>query len=202
MTDHRTFLARMAALVVLGLLAAACATQVEPTKGTYKVGSSYQINGVWYYPQDDPNYDQTGIASWYGDPFHGRKTANGETFDKNLITAAHPTLPMPTIARVTNLENGRSIIVRINDRGPFAKGRIIDLSQKSAQLLGFEQAGVAKVRVQYVGRADEDGMPVGVAQTPPELRTGPSAAPRSDVAAGTLAPVAGVSASTAGASSQ
>lgn len=120
---------------------------------TYKVGQPYQIGGIWYYPRADYDYDQTGIASWYGPGFHQERTANGETFDQNELTAAHQTLPMPSLVRVTNLDNGRSIVVRINDRGPFAAGRIIDLSRRSAQLLGMEQAGTAKVRVQIL--ADE-----------------------------------------------
>lgn len=128
--------------------------------GIYKVGNPYQINGVWYYPKEEPNYDETGIGSWYGEQFHGRATANGEVFDLNEVTAAHPTLPMPSLARVTNLENGRSIVVRVNDRGPYANGRVIDLSRRSAQLLGYERQGTAKVRVQYIGPAPlPDGTP-------------------------------------------
>jgi rare lipoprotein A len=123
------------------------------TGGTYKVGEPYQIKGVWYYPNEDYSYDETGIASWYGPNFHGNRTANGERYDQNELTAAHPTLPMPSLARVTNLDNGRSIVVRINDRGPFARERLIDLSRRSAQLLGFEKRGTAKVRVQVL--ADE-----------------------------------------------
>lgn len=123
--------------------------------GTYKVGSPYQVDGVWYYPQEDPNYDETGIASWYGAPFHGQATANGERYDQNSLTAAHKTLPMPSYVRVTNLENGRSIIVRVNDRGPFVNNRIIDMSRRGAQLLGFDQVGTARVRVQAV----QPGMP-------------------------------------------
>jgi rare lipoprotein A len=115
--------------------------------GRYKVGSPYQIKGVWYYPAEDFEYSETGIASWYGPGFHGKDTANGETYDQNDLTAAHRTLPMPSAVRVTNLENGRSIVLRINDRGPFARGRIIDVSRRGAQLLGFEKNGVAKVRV-------------------------------------------------------
>lgn len=115
--------------------------------GQYKVGNPYQINGEWYSPAEDYGYDETGLASWYGNEFHGKSTANGETFDANELTAAHRTLPMPSLVRVTNLENGRSIVVRINDRGPFAAGRIIDISRRGAQLLGFESNGVAKVRV-------------------------------------------------------
>lgn len=121
--------------------------------GYYKVGKPYQINGNWYYPKEDYSYDESGIASWYGDDFHDQRTANGETYNKNELTAAHKTLPLPTLARVTNLENGRSIVVRINDRGPFSGARIIDMSQRAAQLLGFEKQGTAKVRVQVL--ADE-----------------------------------------------
>ena len=121
--------------------------------GIYKIGTPYQIMGSWYYPRENPNYDEVGIASWYGPKFHGRRTANGEIFDMNLLTAAHPTLPMPVRARVTNLENGKSIIVRINDRGPFAKDREIDLSRKAAEVLGFRDKGTTRVRVQYLGRA-------------------------------------------------
>jgi len=119
-------------------------------KGRYKVGTPYQIKNVWYYPKIDYEYDETGIASWYGPNFHQKRTANGEIFDQNAITAAHRTLPMPSVVRVTNLENGRSLIVRINDRGPFAHGRIIDLSRRSAQLLGFARKGTAKTRVQIL----------------------------------------------------
>ena len=121
--------------------------------GIYKIGTPYQIMGSWYYPRENPNYDEVGIASWYGPKFHGRRTANGEIFDMNLLTAAHPTLPMPVRARVTNLENSKSIIVRINDRGPFAKDREIDLSRKAAEVLGFRDKGTTRVRVQYLSRA-------------------------------------------------
>src|SRR5580698_1169108 len=117
-------------------------------QGIYKVGNPYQIDGTWYYPSEDWNYNETGIASWYGEQFHGKYTANGEIFDLNQLTAAHRTLPMPTVVRVTNLDNGRSIEVRVNDRGPYARGRIIDMSRRAAQLLGFEGQGTAKVRVQ------------------------------------------------------
>ena len=119
-------------------------------KGRYKVGTPYQIKNVWYYPKIDYEYNETGIASWYGPNFHQKLTANGEIFDQNALTAAHRTLPMPSIVRVTNLENGRSLIVRINDRGPFAHGRIIDLSRRSAQLLGFARKGTAKTRVRIL----------------------------------------------------
>lgn len=117
------------------------------TNGTYKVGQPYKVGDVWYYPAVDYGYRATGVASWYGREFHGRPTANGETFDMNGITAAHRTLPLPSMVQVTNLENGRAIRVRVNDRGPFAHGRLIDLSRRAAQLLGFYRKGTAKVRV-------------------------------------------------------
>ncbi|MGH1376968.1 MAG: septal ring lytic transglycosylase RlpA family protein [Alphaproteobacteria bacterium] len=120
------------------------------SKGHYKIGSPYTIKGVRYYPAVDYDYDKRGVASWYGPGFHGKKTANGETYDQNELTAAHKTLPLPSIVRVTNLENGRSLIVRVNDRGPYAHGRIIDMSKRSAELLGFKNKGIAKVRVQVL----------------------------------------------------
>lgn len=122
----------------------------EKSIGYYKVGSPYKIKGKKYYPRVDYDYDEKGIASWYGPNFHGKQTANGETYDQYELTAAHRTLPMPSIVRVTNLENGKSLIARVNDRGPFARGRIIDMSKRSAELLGFKQQGVAKVRVQVL----------------------------------------------------
>lgn len=160
-------------------------------QGRYKVGDPYQIGGVWYYPAEDPNYDQTGIASWYGEQFHGRQTANGENYDMNELTAAHQTLPMPSFVRVTNLENGRSIVVRVNDRGPFANSRIIDMSRRSAQLLGFERQGTAKVRVQAVATPDtEPGVMIAAAPTDNE-KPPVSAAPRRAVSAESLAPPPG-----------
>lgn len=124
-----------------------------PASGGYKVGKPYQIAGVWYYPSEDYGYDETGIASWYGPDFHGKFTANGEVFNQEDVTAAHRTLPMPSVVRVTNLENGRSIVVRVNDRGPFAHGRILDVSKHAAELLGLNLQGTARVRVQIL--ADE-----------------------------------------------
>ena len=126
------------------------ATAPGQAGGVYKVGRPYQIAGTWYYPKEDPDYRETGIASWYGPGFNGKRTANGEVYDQNALTAAHRTLPMPSIVQVTNLENGRAIKVRINDRGPFARSRIIDLSQRAAQLLDFERQGTAKVLVEVV----------------------------------------------------
>ncbi len=120
------------------------------TTGAYKVGRPYQVNGTWYYPAVDFNYRETGIASWYGADFHGKRTANGETYDMNALSAAHRTLPLPSMVRVVNLRNGRSIAVRVNDRGPFARGRIIDLSRRAAQLLGFERQGTTPVRIEIM----------------------------------------------------
>lgn len=121
--------------------------------GVYKVGSPYQVGGSWYYPKIDYNYDQAGVASWYGQNFHGKLTANGEKFDMRRVSAAHKTLPLPSVVRVTNLENGRSLVLRVNDRGPFVRGRIIDLSERAAELLGFANRGTAMVRVEL--QADE-----------------------------------------------
>jgi rare lipoprotein A len=121
--------------------------------GVYRVGKPYVVAGRVYVPEEDANYSMVGLASWYGDDFHGRYTANGEIFDMNSISGAHPTLPMPSYVRVTNLKNHRSIVVRVNDRGPYAKDRIIDVSVRTAQLLGFYGHGLTRVKVEYVGRA-------------------------------------------------
>ena len=125
------------------------------TTGHYKIGNPYQISGTWYYPAEEWDYDETGIASWYGSDFHGKDTANGETYDMNDLTAAHRTLPLPSFVRVINLENGRSIVLRVNDRGPFAKGRIIDVSRRGAQLQGFKDQGTARVRVQILAERSQ-----------------------------------------------
>lgn len=129
------------------------AKQAQDTRsqGKYKVGNPYLIDGQEYYPQEMFEYSETGIASWYGPGFHGKQTANGEIYDQNELTAAHRTLQMPSLVRVTNLENGRSLVVRVNDRGPYARGRIIDLSSKAADLLGTKAKGTAKVRVDILG---------------------------------------------------
>jgi rare lipoprotein A len=125
--------------------------------GYYRLGRPYTIAGQTYTPEDNPQYSAEGIASWYGAGFHGRQTANSEIYDMNSISAAHPTLPIPSYARVTNLRNGHSLIVRVNDRGPYHRGRVIDVSARAAQLLGFQHAGTARVRVEYVGRAALEG---------------------------------------------
>lgn len=177
------------AVIGLGLLAAACVNpspppapprpvvQAPPKAGIYKVGNPYQIDGVWYYPREEPDYDETGIASWYGPTFYGKYTANGELYDGGALTAAHRTLPMPVNVRVTNLENGKSIVVRINDRGPYARGRIIDLSRRAAELLDVVATGTARVRVTYLSRANlEDGAPPP-SDTPPEIASALPAVP-------------------------
>ncbi|OIQ76369.1 RlpA-like protein precursor [mine drainage metagenome] len=125
--------------------------------GTYRVGKPYVVAGRVYVPEEDVNYREEGLASWYGDDFHGRLTANGEVFDMASLSAAHPTLPMPCYARVTNLSNGKSLIVRVNDRGPYHGNRLMDVSSRAAELLEFKNHGVARVRVEYVGRAPLEG---------------------------------------------
>ena len=171
---------RLGALIAIGLIMSGCAS-VKPFKtranypitlpkmaqttpggqpslgdqalGKYKIGNPYQIDGVWYVPAEQPNYDEVGMASWYGDEFHAKQTANGELFDMNAFSAAHKTLPMPSIVEVTNLENGQKMQLRVNDRGPFVGDRIIDLSRAAATALGFGAKGLTKVRVRYVGPA-------------------------------------------------
>lgn len=152
------------ALTVSTLLLASCAeTQLvshwakqvtwpgqAESKGTYKVGNPYKVGSVWYYPQENFKLVETGIASWYGPGFHADHTANGEIFDQNELTAAHRTLQMPSLARITNLENGNSVVVRINDRGPFLHGRITDVSKRAAELLGFAAKGTARVRLEVL----------------------------------------------------
>ena len=126
--------------------------------GRYAVGKPYVIAGKTYVPEENAEgYSATGIASWYGDDFHGRKTSNGEIFDMNSIAAAHPTLPLPSYVRVTNVKNNRSLIVRVNDRGPFHEGRVIDVSVRAAQLLGFYETGTTRVKIDYVGKASLGG---------------------------------------------
>jgi len=166
--------ARLLTLVAGGLLLANCSatSRIDPKWGVassprvvgpgepvpkgggkYRVGKPYTVAGRTYVPEEDVNYKAEGFASWYGDDFHGRYTANGEVFDMNSISAAHPTMPLPSYARVTNLRNKRSIVVRVNDRGPYVGNRVIDLSVRVAKLLEFHGHGVTKVRVEYIGRA-------------------------------------------------
>lgn len=146
--------------------------------GTYRVGKPYVVAGRTYVPEEDPNYRAEGMASWYGDAFHGRLTANGEVFDMTSLTAAHPTLPLPSYARVTNVANGKSVIVRVNDRGPYHGNRLIDVSNTAAKLLEFRENGIGRVRVEYVGRAPLEGS--DDRQLMATLRTGqPAPAPSS-----------------------
>ena len=155
--------ARLILLIVMTTALAACsssggrmpADNKVPTGangGVNKVGNPYKISGKWYYPKEDPAYDEVGVASWYGKQFHGKKTANGEVYNMNALTAAHKTLPMPTNVKVTNLQNGRTIVVRVNDRGPFVGDRVIDLSRRAAQVLGFTNQGTTKVRIQAIDK--------------------------------------------------
>ncbi|SOC38524.1 rare lipoprotein A [Rhizobium subbaraonis] len=156
--------------------------------GRYQVGQPYVVRGKWYTPKEDPNYNKTGLASWYGSAFHGRYTANGEVYDKYHLSAAHPTFPLPSYARVTNLENGSSVIVRVNDRGPYSKGRIIDVSSKAAEMLDVKGKGTANVRVQYVGKAPLDGhdMPFLMASYVPKGARGPAVNPGGQIATGVM----------------
>jgi len=137
-------------------------TPAPAARGRYKTGAPYQVGGIWYVPHDQPDYDETGIASWYGDAFNMKATANGEIFDMNQFSAAHTTLPLPSMVEVTNLENGRKLTVRVNDRGPFVGGRVIDLSRAAAHELGYERQGTTRVRVRYVGPAPLAGPEAGV----------------------------------------
>ncbi|MBT6416348.1 MAG: septal ring lytic transglycosylase RlpA family protein [Candidatus Puniceispirillum sp.] len=146
----------------------------------YKVGNPYQVAGIWYYPDRDLAYDETGIGSWYGDEFAGKLTANGEIFDPRKITAAHKTLPMPSVVRVTNLDNGKSLVVRINDRGPFVAGRIIDLSRASAKLIGYKKNGLARVRVQLLAEQSLRLEQLAKVGKFPELADSPEDMPQTD----------------------
>jgi rare lipoprotein A len=132
-------------------------SEITASTGRFTVGKPYSVRGRTYVPAEDPSYRADGIASWYGPDFHGGLTANGERYDMNGISAAHPTMPLPSYARVTNLDNGRSIIVRVNNRGPFVRNRLVDLSVGAARALDFYHHGTARVRVEYVGRAPREG---------------------------------------------
>src|SRR6185295_13166183 len=201
----------LSSVALAGLLLGGCAETTTPAatarpappakpKVAYKVGNPYQIDGVWYYPTVDYNYDETGVASWYGPDFDGKDTALGETYDMNDLTAAHRTLPMPSMVRVTNLENGWVLALWVNDRGPYAKGRILDVSRRGAQLLGFDANGTARVRVQIM--AEESRLMAAQAQAgqPIALQPGesrPQAAPTTAVVAQPLAPLPGTTATPA-----
>lgn len=128
------------------------ASAISGQGGVYKVGNPYKVKGKMYYPKEDYNYSEVGIASWYGEDFHAKKTANGEKYDMNSLSAAHRTLPLPSIVKVTNLQNGRSLVLRVNDRGPYASNRIIDVSKRAASLLGFQTQGTTKVRVEVLAK--------------------------------------------------
>ena len=140
--------------------------------GRYHIGKPFQVAGKWFTPKEQPNYDKTGPASWYGEAFDRRMTSNGEWFDMTRLTAAHPTLPLPSYAKVTNVTNGATVVVRINDRGPFVGPRIIDLSKQTASLLGFKRQGTAKVRVQYIGPAPVNDNGTHLAAMNDELKFG------------------------------
>ena len=183
------------AVHVVKKISRAVAEKPAPTAGIYKVGKPYQVKSVWYYPSEDAQYDRTGIASWYGKPFHGRRTANGEIYDMNALTAAHKTLPMPVRVQVTNLENGRSLVLKVNDRGPFVNGRIIDVSRRAAQLLGFFRQGTAKVRVTIIDQP-RGQVVVKRVSTPEEQKRALPALPRGDVTVQALPPPLGVKQST------
>lgn len=156
--------------------------------GRFMVGKPYQVKGQTYVPKEDPGYSKSGLASWYGSAFHGRLTANGEVYDSSHLSAAHPTFPLPSYARVTNLETGSSVIVRVNDRGPYHPGRIIDVSGKTAELLDMKRTGTAKVNVQYVGRARMDGrdMPFLMASYVRKGDRLPSVRPEGQIATGVM----------------
>ncbi|MBU6475621.1 MAG: septal ring lytic transglycosylase RlpA family protein [Alphaproteobacteria bacterium] len=168
MRIYNRFVKSLPALMAIFLLSGCAETQLathwakeinwpgqETSQGTYKIGNPYRVGNVWYYPHQDFHLVETGIASWYGPNFNEYHTANGEVFDQNQLTAAHRTLQLPCLARVTNLENGRSIVVRINDRGPFDHGRILDVSRRAAELLGFIREGTARIRLQVLPKESE-----------------------------------------------
>jgi rare lipoprotein A len=148
------------------LMLAACGSSDRPAPPAagpgphFKIGQPYKINGRWYYPEFVTEYEAVGVASWYGHSYHGRLTANGEVYDMYALTAAHPTLQLPSVVEVVNLENGRSLILRVNDRGPFVDDRLIDLSRAAARELGFERQGLAQVQVRYLGLARLDEAPI------------------------------------------
>jgi rare lipoprotein A len=196
---------RITGLAIAGFTLAACATTMPPpvvavapapkapeAEGIFKIGTPYQVDGKWYYPAEDYAYVQEGIASWYGQDFHGKRTANGEKYDMNAITAAHPTLPLPSVVHVTNLDNGRQLSVRVNDRGPFHSSRIIDVSRRAAQLLGFYDVGTARVRVEIDATESLNLKNLALKEHPPEMPK-VVAAPREAISSVALAPVTAMS---------
>ena len=201
MVAMRRFLGRIVLCSPLAL--AACQTAPSPPAvtapplpaatadvgGIYKVGTPYQVEGIWYYPAEDYGYTQEGIASWYGTDFHGKSTANGDRYNMNDLTAAHPTLPMPCVVKITNLENGKVLKVTVNDRGPFHSTRIIDVSKHAAQLLGFYEAGTARVRVEIDPQESMTLKNLAMAKHPPEMPA-ITASPRGTVLASSLEPAA------------
>jgi len=225
--SHRMTVLRIAGVTAIALTAANCSSNVrggiDPKYGVAPspkvvadgqpvpkgggrniVGKPYVVAGRVYQPRENPDYKSEGLASWYGPSFHGRMTANGEIFDRDSIAAAHTTMPLPSYARVTNLQNGHSMIVRVNDRGPFHGNRVIDVSERAAHALGFKRQGTARVRVEYVGRASTngsddrillaslrtDGQPATLTNTPPTMiaqATPRPNAPRQTVSIGSYA---------------
>jgi len=179
------FVGKFPPVVAAALLAASCASQPKPTPPTPTVQ-------VPPSARERPDYDETGIASWYGPTFYGKSTANGETYTGDLLTAAHKTLPMPVNVRVTNLDNGKSLVVRVNDRGPYARGRIIDLSKRAAELLDVVQTGTARVRVTYLSRSNMNGAPPP-SDTPPDIANALPAAPSGKVDSAALGGLPGAS---------
>lgn len=167
-------------MLLAGACLSACATSAPQRSGVgqggQKIGPAYQVAGVWYRPRAQPNYDQVGTAAWYGEAYHNKATASGERFDMNAMTAAHTTLPLPSMVEVTNLDNGRKAVVRVNDRGPFTHGRIIDLSRGAARELGYDRQGLARVRVRYLGPpgADPDRR-IAAPPAPPTMIAAPPA---------------------------
>ena len=191
-TGLRTLVWLLGPVAVLALLSGCTKPPgAREGPGVYKVGKPYQVAGQWYYPRVDYAYREKGLASWYGPNFHGKPTANGEIFDMNKVSAAHKTLPLPSVVRVTNLENGRSLVVRVNDRGPFIRGRIIDVSKKAAELLGFTEQGTALVEVQLVVESSlQAALAMGAAEHPNFGPAPPKAAPSIDVTIENLDPKA------------
>lgn len=159
MKSYLKMLVQKILLVVAVVFLSGCSSSKSGYTGHYKVGKPYKIKSITYKPKHVKQYDKVGIASWYGPGFHGKKTANGETFNKRDLTAAHKTLPLPSVVRVINLENKKSVVVRVTDRGPYMKKgerhRLIDLSERAAEILGMKKSGLAKVRIQFLPKTTD-----------------------------------------------